>query len=147
MSLKGRSKSNKMQPRNVCAYIDPRTRTDHLTLSHFLRCIDAGHSSPPTFISACRSETTERVWKQIRGWYLPQSPCDLIPHSNLWHLWEAAELNQCPVYAQSVLPSTAVCVNIWTAKIQCAPLKKHQTPVSCCALFAGILFLSFWFLR
>lgn len=101
MSRKGRSKSNQMQLRNVCAYIDPRTRTDHLTLA-VLRCIDAGHSSPPTFISVCRSETTERIWKQIRGWYLPQSPCDLIPHSNLWHLWEAAKLNRCPVYTKSV---------------------------------------------
>lgn len=83
-----------------------------------LRCIDAGHSSPPTFTSMCRLETTERVGKQIRGWYLPQSPCDSILLSNLWHLWEAAEPNGCPVFAQSVLPSTAVCMNIWTPKMQ-----------------------------
>lgn len=55
MSLKGRSKSNKMQQRNVCAYIDPRTRTDHLTLSHFSAALmPAIHHRPPSYQCAGR---------------------------------------------------------------------------------------------
>lgn len=55
MNLKGRSKSNKMQQRNVCAYIDPRTRTDHLTLSHFSAALmPAIHHRPPSYQRASR---------------------------------------------------------------------------------------------
>lgn len=55
MSLKGRSKSNKMQQRNVCAYIDPRTRTDHLTLSQLSAALmPAIHHRPPSYRCAGR---------------------------------------------------------------------------------------------
>lgn len=44
-----------MQLRNVCAYIDPRTRTDHLTLSQFSAALmPAIHHRPPSYQCAGR---------------------------------------------------------------------------------------------